>query len=66
MKTYLAVPALPSEQQDRDANPSGGPLGWMVVRASDEEVVAGHTMYLNHAEAESIAARMSAGVPVKH
>lgn len=58
MSRYLAVPALPAEQQDREANPSAGPLGWVVVRASDEEVVGGHTMYLDREEAEAIAARM--------
>jgi hypothetical protein len=66
MSTYLAVPALPAEQQDRNANPSTTHSRWVVVRASDEEVVVGHTMYLDRAEAESIAARMSAGVPVEH
>jgi hypothetical protein len=36
---YLAVPALPAEQQDPRLNPTRGPLGWVVVRADDEVMV---------------------------
>lgn len=59
---YRAMPALPAEQQDRDHNPSGGPLGWVVVRTSDEMAIAGHTMYLDHDDAEAIAARLNSHV----
>jgi hypothetical protein len=56
---YIAVPASPSEQQDPRTNPSGGPLGWVVVRTSDEEIVRGR-MFMEREEAQRIADEMNA------
>lgn len=39
---YTAMAALPAEQQDPEFNPSGGPLGWIVVTdagTDDEQMV---------------------------
>lgn len=57
-KRYTAVPALPAEQQDPRINPSRGPLGWVVIRTSDEEIVRGR-MFMERDKAVAIAARLN-------
>jgi hypothetical protein len=52
---YIAVPATPAEQQDPQINPSGGPLGWIVVRSADETLAAFGHGYVDRAEAERTA-----------
>lgn len=59
---YFAVPASPSEQQDPGANPSRGPLGWVVVDARDAVVAFGDG-YMSRAVAVARAATMNAGMP---
>jgi hypothetical protein len=57
--TYTAMPALPAEQQDTRRNPSGGPLGWVVVRSYDDHAVGGFSTYIDQVEAQHIAEIMN-------
>lgn len=58
MTKFFAVPALPAEQQDREQNPSGGPLGWVVV--DQDDVIVRGRMFMERTEAEQIAATLNA------
>jgi hypothetical protein len=63
MTAYVAVPALPAEQQDPVLNPSGNPLGWVVVRASDDVMMAFGDGYMEREIAEARARTLNAGRP---
>ena len=56
---YVAVPASPAEQQDPWINPSGGDLGWVVVRARDEQLAAFPVTYMDEQAARTLAAIMN-------
>lgn len=62
MTEYIALPALPAEQQDEELNPEHGPMGWVVVRASDEGgMVAFGDGYMSEEVAKARAYVISAG-----
>jgi hypothetical protein len=63
MTMTRAVPALPAEQQDPQLNPSHGPLGWVVVRAQDEVMVAFGDGYMSQRVACARADALNAGRP---
>lgn len=63
MTHYLAVPALPAEQQDPRLNPTRGPLGWVVVRADDEVMVPFGDGYMSQRVACARADVLNAGRP---
>jgi hypothetical protein len=59
-RPYSAAPALPAEQQDRTVNPTGGPLGWVVVDA-DEIIVSIGDGYMDEHVAQARARALNSG-----
>lgn len=59
---YTAVAALPAEQQDPELNPSGGPLGWVVVDARETMLAFGDG-YMCREVATARAVALNAGRP---
>jgi hypothetical protein len=60
---YVAMPALPAEQQDPVTNPNGGPMGWVVVRARDEAMISFGDGYMSLSVAQARADALNQGRP---
>jgi hypothetical protein len=63
MNRYYAVPASPAEQQDPELNPDFGPLGWVVMDANSETMLAFGDGYMDRRVATARAAMLNDGKP---